>query len=58
MLDADGNRQNTHYTATYDGRDYPVSGTALIDTASEQRVDREGHPWWFATPVRVPVTTD
>ena len=38
-IDARGNRQLIRSTANYDGKDYPVTGSALAETISLRRVD-------------------
>ena len=36
-IDADGNKSSFEYTANYDGKDYPVSGSELFDAIALQR---------------------
>jgi hypothetical protein len=36
-IDADGNRTSFEYTAKYDGKDYPVSGSELFDAIALTR---------------------
>src|SRR6266568_7056319 len=38
-VDADGKTTSFTYTAKYDGKDYPVSGTDLYDTITPKRVN-------------------
>ena len=39
QVNADGSRASTEYTANYDGKDYPLKGSAIADTVSLKRVD-------------------
>ena len=36
---ADGSSEHTVYTANYDGKDYPITGSAVADTVSLKRID-------------------
>ena len=36
---ADGQATHTEYTANYDGKDYPITGSAIADTVSLKRID-------------------
>jgi hypothetical protein len=38
-VNAEGNRTVTHYTASYDGKDYPVTGSQNYDTISMKRIN-------------------
>ena len=38
-IGADGQRTEAQYTARYDGRDYPIRGSANADTVALRRVD-------------------
>jgi len=38
-VDAQGNRTEVVYTAKYDGKDYPVTGSSDYDTVSMKRLD-------------------
>jgi hypothetical protein len=38
-VDADGKTSSFTYTAKYDGKGYPVSGTDLYDTIAAKRID-------------------
>jgi ABC-type transport system substrate-binding protein len=38
-IDADGNKTSFEYTAKYDGKDYPVSGSELYDAIALKRLD-------------------
>ena len=38
-VDSDGKPISTQYTATADGKDYPITGNADYDTASMKRID-------------------
>jgi hypothetical protein len=38
-VDADGKTTSFSYTAKYDGKDYPVSGTDLYDAISLKRIN-------------------
>src|SRR5438552_1687634 len=38
-VNADGTRAATQYTANFDGKDYPLTGSPLSDTVSLNRVD-------------------
>lgn len=37
--DADGATSHTEYTGNYDGKDYPLTGSASADTVSLKRID-------------------
>lgn len=39
ILDAQGNATDTGYTASYDGKDYPIKGSAISDTVALRRID-------------------
>ena len=39
FVNADGSRTNTEYTANFDGKDYPLTGSQMADTVSLKRVD-------------------
>jgi hypothetical protein len=39
MMDAQGAAQKTEYTANYDGKDYPITGVAGVDTVSLKKID-------------------
>jgi hypothetical protein len=38
-IDADGNKTSFEYTAKYDGKDYPVSGSDLYDAIALKRLN-------------------
>src|SRR4051794_36604454 len=38
-IDADGVRTEAHFTAKFDGKDYPIKGSPNADTVSFRRVD-------------------
>jgi hypothetical protein len=38
-IGADGIRTECHYTANYDGKDYPITGSAHADTVALKRID-------------------
>jgi hypothetical protein len=38
-IGADGLRTECHYTANYDGKDYPITGSPNADTVSLKRID-------------------
>lgn len=38
-VDAAGNRTSIQYTAYYDGKDYPVTGSSEFDTVALRRID-------------------
>ena len=38
-VNADGSRAATQYTANFDGKDYPLTGSQVADTVSLKRVD-------------------
>jgi ABC-type transport system substrate-binding protein len=38
-IDADGNKTSFEYTAKYDGKDYPVSGSELFDAIALKRLN-------------------
>jgi hypothetical protein len=38
-VNADGSAAATEYTANYDGKDYPLKGSAMADTVSLKRVN-------------------
>jgi hypothetical protein len=39
FVNADGTRMTTEYTANFDGKDYPLSGSQIADTVSLKRID-------------------
>jgi len=39
-VNADGTRTATQYTANFDSKDYPLTGSAVADTVSLKRIDR------------------
>jgi hypothetical protein len=39
-VNADGTRTATQYTANFDGKDYPLTGSLVADTVSLKRIDR------------------
>jgi hypothetical protein len=39
QVGADGKPSGTEYTANYDGKDYPIKGSATADTVSLKRID-------------------
>ena len=39
-VNADGTRTATQYTANFDGKDYPLTGSQVADTVSLKRIDR------------------
>jgi hypothetical protein len=39
FVNADGTRTTTQYTANYDGKDYPITGSQIADTVSLKRID-------------------
>jgi hypothetical protein len=39
-VNADGTRTATQYTANFDGKDYPLTGSPVADTVSLKRIDR------------------
>jgi hypothetical protein len=39
MVSADGTKVTTHYTAQYDGKDYPLTGSPTADTVSIKQID-------------------
>ena len=38
-VNADGTRTATQYTANFDSKDYPLTGSAVADTVSLKRID-------------------
>ncbi len=38
-VDAEGQPTHTEYTANYDGKDNPITGSAIADTVSLKRID-------------------
>jgi hypothetical protein len=38
-VNAEGQPTHTEYTANYDGKDYPIAGSATADTVSLKRID-------------------
>ena len=38
-IEADGTKSAFEYTAKYDGRDYPVTGSAIFDAIALKRID-------------------
>ena len=40
-VNADGTRTATQYTANFDGKDYPLTGSTAADTVSLKRIDRQ-----------------
>jgi hypothetical protein len=38
-IGADGLRSESHFTANYDGKDYPITGSSNADTVSLKRID-------------------
>ncbi len=38
-VNAEGQPTHTEYTANYDGKDYPITGSAIADTVSLTRID-------------------
>ena len=39
FVNADGTRTTSQYTANFDGKDYPFTGSAVADTVSLKRID-------------------
>jgi len=39
FVNADGTRTTTEYTANFDGKDYPLTGSLIADTVSLKRID-------------------
>ena len=39
FVDADGTRRTTQYTANFDGKGYPLTGSQIADTVSLKRID-------------------
>ena len=39
VVNADGTRTTTEYTANFDGKDYPLTGSQIADTVSLKRID-------------------
>ena len=39
IQDADGSATHTEYSGNYDGKDYPLTGSAAADTVSLKRID-------------------
>jgi hypothetical protein len=39
VVAADGTRTTTQYTANFDGKDYPLTGSQIADTVSLKRID-------------------
>ena len=39
VVNADGTRTTTQYTANFDGKDYPLTGSQVADTVSLKRID-------------------
>ena len=39
VVAADGTRTTTQYTANFDGKDYPLTGSQIVDTVSLKRID-------------------
>ncbi len=39
FVNADGSRTTTQYTANFDGKDYPLTGSQMADTVSLKRID-------------------
>jgi len=39
FVNADGTRTTTLYTANFDGKDYPLTGSQIADTVSLKRID-------------------
>ena len=39
FVNADGTRTTTQYTANFDGKDYPLTGSRIADTVSLKRID-------------------
>ena len=39
FVNADGTRTTTAYTANFDGKDYPLTGSQIADTVSLKRID-------------------
>ena len=39
FVNADGTRTTTQYTANFDGKDYPLTGSRMADTVSLARID-------------------
>ena len=39
FVNADGTRTTTQYTANFDGKDYPLTGSQTADTVSLKRID-------------------
>jgi hypothetical protein len=39
FVNADGTRTTTEYTANFDGKDYPLTGSQIADTVSLKRID-------------------
>ena len=39
FVNADGTRTTSQYTANFDGKDYPLTGSAVADTVSLKRID-------------------
>jgi hypothetical protein len=39
FVNADGTRTTTEYTANFDGKDYPITGSRIANTVSLKRVD-------------------
>jgi hypothetical protein len=41
FVNADGSRTSTVYTANFDGKDYPITGSQLADMVSLKRIDAQ-----------------
>jgi len=39
FINADGTRTTVQYTANFDGKDYPLTGSQIADTVSLKRID-------------------
>ena len=39
FVNADGTRTTTQYTANFDGKDYPLTGSQIADTVSLKRIN-------------------
>jgi hypothetical protein len=39
-VNAQGASASTHYTANWDGKDYPITGSQAVDTVSSKRINR------------------
>ena len=42
-VNAQGNPTHNEYTANYDGKDYPIKGSAISDTVAIRRIDANTH---------------